>query len=121
MLLLGPRTNRYRTNRDRLGGVRAWPRDKKSNEQVAVQQKHEGVIMRKMILTLAVLAAGCAGERWTKAGGTQAESERDFGQCRYEASVATASMRDPIEQALMHRDLMNQCLQLRGYGPQAQR
>ena len=74
--------------------------------------------MRKLCAAIvAMLAAGCGGDPWTKPGGSQAESERDFAQCRYEASVATATMRDPIEQGLMKRDLVNQCLRLRGYGP----
>ena len=75
--------------------------------------------MRKLCAAIvAMLVGGCAPNIWTKPGGTAAESDRDMGECRYQASVAVAAIRDPIEQGLAKWDLMEQCLRLRGYSPQ---
>lgn len=74
--------------------------------------------MKKLMIVVAVAVTGCAPNVWTKPGGTQAESERDIAECRYQASLATAGISSAVEQGLAKNDLGRQCLRLRGYAPQ---
>jgi hypothetical protein len=81
---------------------------------------------------LTVVVAGCAPLTWDRPGTTEAEFNRDFDQCDYEARLATAGygtsetrrgassaagqgVGDAVGQALDRHDLTRACLRARGY------
>jgi hypothetical protein len=64
---------------------------------------------------LLLVLAGCAQPMLTKEGATQDEFNKDLAQCRYEADIATQSVRDALERGLRRNDLATDCMKLRGY------
>jgi hypothetical protein len=77
------------------------------------------------ILTIAVGALALAGcntvsDAWNKPGASTAQTTRDFDECNYQVGLnSRPSYGDPvatgISDGLRERNLMNQCMNLRGY------
>ena len=67
--------------------------------------------MWKAAIVLSVALVGCASKPWHKAGG---DWDADFGQCRYEAALATPGG-TALEAAFRQRELITLCLQNKGW------
>ncbi len=70
--------------------------------------------MKKVVLVALVLA-GCAAPHYTKEGVSNDEARQDAAQCRYQAESATAPIYDVIERTIRRNELIESCLQSRGY------
>lgn len=73
--------------------------------------------MSKLIAVTAVLLAACSSGPWSRLDGSS--NMQDFTDCRYDAEVATAPMREGIDRALRRNELEESCLRKRGYAPGA--
>ena len=84
-----------------------------------------------VVLGVATILAvtGCAQKKiFTKPGLTQAQWDRDYAQCEYEATSSTQNVDysyqsvvgQALDQALRRRNLMELCLKAKGYVEQKQ-
>lgn len=48
-------------------------------------------------------------------GVSDEQARRDFDECRYQADLATQSIRDVLERSMRKNYLAEDCLKLRGY------
>lgn len=69
----------------------------------------------QVILLALLLLAGCntVSDAWQKTGGTAAQTQREFAECKYQ--VGLSSQRDGLREG----DLIQQCMRLRGYNKTA--
>lgn len=90
--------------------------------------------MKKMVVIalLATLLAGCATQqRWRWASvdsdATEADRRRDYAQCDYDATMATASfgaggyrtmLGDSLERTLRQVEIIHMCMQNKGWHKQ---
>lgn len=72
--------------------------------------------MKKTLLLIVTAAslASCAAN-WTKPGGMPAMLASDQAQCHYEAEVATAPIRSPVEAGVKEGFMETACLRARGW------
>lgn len=71
--------------------------------------------MKQMILLTTILLAACQATNWNKPGASQAQAERDYAECDYEAKKATAGIINGFEAGWMQAEIRSDCLRLRGY------
>ena len=76
--------------------------------------------MRKVlaIVTAAAALAGCAAVQvggWVRPGVSQEQAVRDYRECDYEATKATASVSDACSRQCAQLEVLKKCMELRGY------
>lgn len=66
----------------------------------------------------ALLVAGCGGRRmYESPEKSRAQEERDYAECDWEASRATAGLADGGEMRDRVEALIEKCMRARGYAP----
>ena len=79
------------------------------------------VAVKRLVLVLAavsLLLTACGGRpRFESPDRTASEEERDYSECDWEASRATAGLADSGERDDRVRDLVVKCMRARGYSP----
>ena len=71
---------------------------------------------RTILFVVMLLVTGCAAPKvYTRSNTTQAMGDRDILECRYEAMKVEASVQNPIRGMMAAMDIMNTCMQMRGY------
>lgn len=71
-----------------------------------------------VLAAVSLLLAGCGGRpRFESPDRTALQEERDYAECDWEASRATAGLADSGERDGRVRDLVVKCMRARGYGP----
>ena len=70
---------------------------------------------KTLILASLLMMNGCATYSYVQTGKSETDMQRDFAQCEYEASIATAGIRNRTASVMKYSDLRIQCMESRGY------
>lgn len=64
-----------------------------------------------MVVAAGIALAGCntVSQAWQRPGGSTAQTNRDFDECKYDVGKSAGAAADPVN------DLLQQCMSLRGY------
>lgn len=65
------------------------------------------------VVFLVLAAAGCT--QYVRPGATAYDTQRDQMECHYEATRATAGIRNGMQAGYERASLETQCMQVRGY------
>jgi hypothetical protein len=87
-----------------------------------IHLSQKGGVMGKIAILIACAAlAGCgaSASSWIKAGATEAQTQQALAECKYEASKATAAVRDGLEGGLKSVEIRNQCMGIKGFQPRS--
>jgi hypothetical protein len=71
--------------------------------------------MKLAILSLAILATGCASNMYYADGAGQEMPRQVLLECEYEATKATAGITNAAQAGWMMGDITRRCFELRGY------
>jgi hypothetical protein len=71
--------------------------------------------MKWTLPIVAIALASCSPIIWVKPGWTVEQRKRDIAECEYDASKVSYTVPGAVYGAMVHNDLMSQCLKLRGY------
>jgi hypothetical protein len=76
--------------------------------------------MRKVyaFAVIATALAGCATVQvggWVRPGVSQEQAVRDYRECDYEATKATAGVADACSRQCAQLEVLKKCMELRGY------
>jgi hypothetical protein len=70
-----------------------------------------------IVVTTAILAACASGQvgGWVRPGTSQEQAIRDYKECDYEATKATAGVTDACSRQCGQVEVLRKCMEFRGY------
>lgn len=70
-----------------------------------------------IVVTTAILAACASGQvgGWVRPGTSQEKAIRDYKECDYEATKATAGVTDAYSRQCGQVEVLRKCMEFRGY------
>jgi len=74
-----------------------------------------GGIMKRSLIAVLLVSAGCATGAWYRPNGTEAGFRQDNLECDYEARKATAATISGFQAGWEQATLRRMCMQTRGY------
>ena len=75
--------------------------------------------MKKILVLIGIVVmfmfGGCSKLVYVHPSATTQQTKTDKQKCDYEASMATANIRDGIQSAFKKAELVNRCMEIKGY------